>query len=55
MIVRVGLNMPAVGLAAAARHVPIAQKGQSAAVRIGAATEDDVAVPFYEDPVPPPN
>jgi hypothetical protein len=47
-------NMPVIGLAAAAHHVPIAQKGQSSAVRIGAATEDDVPVPFYENPAPPP-
>jgi hypothetical protein len=48
-------NMPVVGLAAAARHVPIAEKGQSSAVRIGAATEDDVPVPGYENPAPPPD
>jgi len=48
-------NMPVIGLAAAARHVPIAQKGQSSAVRIGAATEDDIPVPLYENPAPPPD
>jgi hypothetical protein len=43
-------NMPVIGLAAAGRHVPIAEKGQSSAIRIGAATEDDVPVPIYETP-----
>jgi hypothetical protein len=43
-------NMPVIGLAAAGRHVPLAQEGQSAAVRIGAATEEDLAVPYYDNP-----
>lgn len=40
-------NMPAFGLAAAARHVPVAQKAQTAAVRIGAAAADEPAVEPY--------
>lgn len=43
-------NMPAIGLAAAARHVPVADKGQSSARRIGATLADDVVVPYYENP-----
>ncbi len=41
-------NMPVSRLAAATRHVPIAKRGQSAAFRIGASSEDVVAV----DPQP---
>jgi hypothetical protein len=41
-------NMPRFGLAAAMDHVPVAQKGQSAARRIGAAHDDRPA-----EPVPP--
>ncbi len=40
-------NMPAFGLARAARHVPIAARGQSAAARIGAATGLEPAVDPY--------
>lgn len=40
-------NMPVFGLAAAARHVPVGRKAQSAAARIGAATADEPAVEPY--------
>ena len=40
-------NMPVFGLAAAARHAPITRKGQTAAVRIGASTQDEPAVEPY--------
>ncbi len=40
-------NMPAFGLAAAARHVPVASRGQSAARRIGARAEDEPAIEPY--------
>jgi hypothetical protein len=40
-------NMPVFGLAAATSHVPVAAKGQSAALRIGASRTDEVAVPPY--------
>lgn len=38
-------NMPRIGLAAAAEHVPVLRKGHSAAKRIGAAEADEVVVP----------
>jgi hypothetical protein len=41
-------NMPRFGLAAAAEHVPVGRRGQSAAYRIGSASEDRPA-----EPVPP--
>jgi Domain of unknown function (DUF4188) len=40
-------NMPAFGLAAATRHVPVARKGQSAAMRIGMSDADETAVDPY--------
>jgi hypothetical protein len=38
-------NMPAMGLAAATNHVPVARVGQSARYRAGQATDDQPAVP----------
>jgi hypothetical protein len=43
-------NMPRIGLAAAAGHGPIARRGQSAARRVGATVDDEVAVPAYSNP-----
>lgn len=43
-------NMPLTGLAAAGTHVPVGTAGQSSAHRIGAAVEDRVAVPYYDNP-----
>lgn len=43
-------NMPRVGLAVAARHVPVGSTGQSAARRIGVAEIDEPAVVPYENP-----
>ena len=43
-------NMPEVGLAAAGALVPVGTAGQSSAKRIGARTEDEVAVPYYDNP-----
>lgn len=40
-------NMPVFGLAAAASHVPVASKAQTAAARIGAAPVDEPAVEPY--------
>jgi hypothetical protein len=42
-------NMPVFGLAAATRHVPVSQRGQSAAYRMGRTSQDDPA-----EPVPTP-
>ena len=42
-------NMPRIGLAAAAGHVPMAAKGRSAAHRIGATKEDIPAVAYPGD------
>ena len=43
-------SMPRVGLAAAADHLPIARRGQSAAERVGATGVDEVPVPAYPHP-----
>jgi hypothetical protein len=43
-------NMPRIGLAAAAGHVPIARRGQSAARRVGLRVADEVPVPVYPNP-----
>jgi hypothetical protein len=43
-------DMPRTGLAAAAGHVPIARRGQSAARRIGASAVDEVPVPYLPNP-----
>ena len=43
-------NMPEVGLAAASALVPVGSTGQSSARRIGARDEDEVAVPYYDNP-----
>ncbi len=43
-------NMPRVGLAAAAGHVPVGSTGQSAARRIGATAVDAPVLPPYENP-----
>jgi hypothetical protein len=43
-------DMPRTGLAAAAGHVPIARRGQSAARRIGATAVDEVPVPSFPNP-----
>jgi hypothetical protein len=40
-------NMPVFGLAAATRHVPVAAKANTAAVRIGARVDDEPAVTPY--------
>ena len=40
-------NMPVFGLAAAARHLPTAQKANTAAARIGASATDEPAVEPY--------
>jgi len=40
-------NMPTFGLAAASRHVPVAEKGNAAAARIGATPTDEPAVDPY--------
>ena len=40
-------NMPLMGLARAGSLVPMAQKGQSAAKRLGKPGADDAAQPFY--------
>jgi hypothetical protein len=40
-------NMPVFGLAAAARHVPVASKANAAAARIGASSTDEPAVEPY--------
>ncbi len=40
-------NMPAFGLAAAARHLPVARKANIAAARIGASMTDEPAVEPY--------
>ena len=40
-------NMPEFGLARATKHVPLAQRGQSAAARIGASATDDPAIEPY--------
>jgi hypothetical protein len=40
-------NMPVFGLARASRHVPVAERGQSARRRIGASVADDPAVEPY--------
>jgi hypothetical protein len=42
--------MPRIGLAAAAGHVPIARRGQSAARRVGVRVADEVPVPVYPNP-----
>ena len=44
------VNMPRVGLAAAAEHVPIGSTGQSAASRIGVADVDQPALTPYPNP-----
>jgi hypothetical protein len=43
-------NMPRIGLAAVAGHVPIARRGQSAARRVGVRVADEVPVPVYPNP-----
>ena len=43
-------NMARIGLAAAAGHVPIARRGQSAARRVGVRVADEVPVPVYPNP-----
>ena len=43
-------NMPRMGLATCARHIPVGSTGQSAARRIGAAEIDLPAVVPYENP-----
>ena len=43
-------NMPRIGLAAAAGHVPIARRRQSAAHRVGVSVADEVPVPVYPNP-----
>jgi hypothetical protein len=43
-------NMPQVGLAAAGALAPVGSAGQSAARRVGARDEDEVAVPYYDNP-----
>lgn len=43
-------NMPAFGLAAATRHVPVRGGMQSAARRMGVTDDDDVAVEPYANP-----
>jgi hypothetical protein len=40
-------NMPVFGLAAASRHIPVANKGNTAAARIGISTTDEPAVDPY--------
>ena len=40
-------NMPTFGLARATKHVPVAQRGQAAAARIGASATDDPAIEPY--------
>jgi hypothetical protein len=41
-------NMPRMGLARAGKLVPMAEKGQSAAKRIGFSQKDEVGFPYYE-------
>lgn len=43
-------NMPRVGLAAAAEHMPVGSTGQSAARRIGVSREDRPALSPYPNP-----
>jgi hypothetical protein len=43
-------NMPRFGLAKFSGHAPVSDRGQSAGRRIGARENDEVAVPYYENP-----
>jgi hypothetical protein len=43
-------NMPRIGLAAAADHVPVWRRGQSAAYRIGRAVQDEPGEPVPPEP-----
>jgi fumigallin biosynthesis monooxygenase-like protein len=47
------VNMPRIGLAAAAGHVPVGSTGQSAAKRIGEAEVDEPALAPYANPSVP--
>jgi Monooxygenase af470-like len=43
-------NMPAIGLGAAGRHIPVGSTGQSASRRIGVTEVDEPALVPYENP-----